>query len=379
MEKIKKLFLEKGQDFMLYFLAILATSIGVYQGVKGYNLIMANDPAAAWGIMLMAGIGVLLMDLKLKQEKETANRRSQIVKILLAYSLLASITFFGNFNAFFTNSLKDRIVKEELNKMQKNLESITWETNNRLNQQNDTTALRSNVQQELDNLWAELQEQNNTGLGADAKKILQRLADILAVPAFQVPEKTVNYTKDQLGQLFKSYEDRANNQLEKALEKHRNSRVNQKNIAVNTETEKWLKEIASALNTQNDAEDDKQALIGSIAHFNSTLGLLRTLIQNPSFTEANDPLTELGKVYYTLEKARSGKYNNAVWFALIMSFVIDFIVPFIFLVVVNPQRTDPKEEFKRLTDELVIEQKKNIELKKKIDELRQQIDHVLNH
>lgn len=374
MKAVVVYFKKINQDILFNLFAALAMGIGVHQGVKGFKLIMAGDVVGAWAIMVLVGGGLFALDMKLKKEKETHNRSLQIFRIMSAYTILALINMAGNFNAFFTGSLQDRIVKEELNLMQRDLNGLSNQTITVLETKNDTSALIRNVENELLNLQDELKDPNNTGFGPNAESIIEKITGYLGIDHIKTP---ILVNKDEIEAFSFNLTKQIKQRLNMVLAERRKNGINREIQNITAQTQTCLAQITAALSTLNNEEDDKKALIGAIAHFNATLGVLKRHVPDAPFTEASDPLSELGKIYYTLEKASSGKYPGAVWFALILSLIIDFIVPFVFLVVIGSKDEDYKQKHAELSRKIAEQDTVIKNQARSIKELRGRVEAAL--
>lgn len=364
---------QQAQDILLYSIAVIFAGIGIYQGAIGYAHMM-DKAFIAWAFMIAVGLCMLVMDVQLKNELEQKRRRSQISRILGIYLVLAMVNMLGNFNAFFTNSLRGKLVAEQANGIKKELQELLSFTSDTITKRNDASFLATRVQLELSNLRVEITDPKKFGIGDEAKIILQRLAGLLGVEKIQTPASTHITTPEEANALFAQVKSNIEEQLKLATDRIRNSPVLAELRQLNDTGKSLLEQIDNTLKTGHNTQDIEKALQDATGHYNTTLGFLRGHIGDTRFKERTAETGELGKMHYTLDKASSGKYNEAVGIALAESLFIDFIVPLIFLGAVR--RKENAAERNRLADleeKLTRERNKVKALQAEIESLKRQI------
>jgi len=146
---------------LFIIITVIFLGISVTQTAKGYQLMFGKH--LSWVIAF--ALGVLMLNFSIEMRKHRAQGR-QVAGLLLSYLLCALISFFGNFNAFYTQYNTNELLKKELQKHKEEFTSIVTKSTVALQDADlSTNNLMTEVPQLRDQLVMQINDPANPGIG----------------------------------------------------------------------------------------------------------------------------------------------------------------------------------------------------------------------
>jgi hypothetical protein len=98
---------------LLFFIALnlLVIPFSAYQTFKGYEKDVAGDPILAIVVAAISAVLFAAMNFGIRQDRLEGKKHS--LKIFM-YIIPFGLSFFGNFNAFYSNQMKENLLREEI-------------------------------------------------------------------------------------------------------------------------------------------------------------------------------------------------------------------------------------------------------------------------
>lgn len=315
-------------------LGFLAISYSTYQTAIGYEL-AAGSLFKSSIYATMISIGLIILNLQLWQNMQLKNIKQSIVTSFF-YICVALFSFVANFNAFYSQFMEKEILYDNLEELRAQADSIKTKSFNSLDSKFNTDSIRNEVSQHAINLEKQIMDPFNKGVGPKAREIIIDIEKILGTKL-----TTFEGTPEAKA---KQYKNLIQSQLDTVL-----SIMAKKPTAIKKEFElkisDLLKQIDAAKTTKDNIEDDQIAIELGVNILNS-LGKKTEQTINDSnyfiFKRLTAKHQEIGKISHSFNLARhairNGNNVEAVVFAILLSLFIDFLVPFMIIVLNSSYR-----------------------------------------
>lgn len=314
------------KDLFLAILALLLIIVSFYQTWLGLQQLLG--PLA---LVFSLVVSLVLLFLLWQIRNEKINNRPA-TKLFSIYVFLASICMIANFNAIYTRYMKTDIYTTELRDINEKFNHLETDIQSKLSYKyNKETA--QNIEIKKKQMMEQIKDPGNKGIGERAKSLIRDI------------EKLTGQKVDLLTPVGNDYEDlstRMGSQIdnmisdlspeEKALKRD-----------INNAVLKWNKRIQDLLLLSNKEKDEmSQGLIDeSLTEYNKLGNRAHTVLGDDKFKfePVLSKTQEIGKIGYAFNHA----IQNFGWYqfiALMVCFIIDFLIAIILLFSSTPDGTD---------------------------------------
>lgn len=320
---------------LISLLAILCIGYSTVQTAKGYELATGGE-LKAWVYATMISIGLVLLNILLWQNLKAR----RIIRALIVggfYLIIASFSFAANFNAFFSEFMKEELLYDDMEKLQADLRGIETRAYEALENTNNAKFIEERVRLLKTTLIQQILNPGNPGYGSKSQKIAEELSSILGV------ELTIPDGSPQL--IARSFERQIDELLDtklQAITEKSNKHINK----ISQTIENLQARIDSAKITQEDVADDIIVIEQGIKVYNTIGEETSQMINDTSifnFQRITAENIEIGKITHSFKSALKKEYFEGALFAVGLSAFIDLIVP-IMIVILN--LLSPAREYK---------------------------------
>jgi len=324
--------IKQNSRFELIIIALVAfvcLGISFYQTTLGYK--------EAFGSILISGAFALVvvsllfyLNFRLRAARRNSLGAGAIGGILTLYFIFTFASFAGNFNAFYTNFMKDELVKTELVQKRDNLNKLQEDAKAALSSQE---ALRPKIEGLTVQLESQIRNPSEPGCGEKCEKILSQIEGLLDTPITRLKG-------DNKEMLIREYK--------KIIAKELDVRLR----VVNDESRKELisqinKEAAALKPKMEDALQNPSvsgiATLKEIVDKYKEIGNKTKKLVGESFKydeEIKVENEEIGKISQTFSSASKNVNHWGSWLSAIISLFIDLFVPMFILFITAPNSSD---------------------------------------
>ena len=313
------------QNILILLIAIVCIGYSTYQTANGYLLSTGNQ-FKAWTLsFIISGSLIALLYRLRKNLKE--GKGLQALFIFMIYICFAFFSFLANFNSFFTESMKQELAYDELEKVQGDLASIKSRAINAIDEKNIADSIKTQVNLLKTTLNKQIKDKGLPGFGPKSKEIVKDINAILGVKLTEpagTPELIAASISEQIDELLE----------DKLITLNEKPNVLKSGILLTLDNIQVL--IDSAKYSIGYLQDDVYAIEMAVKAHNQIGGEVAGYINNPvkfNFERITSNIIDLGKISSSVQLANnSNRYNTGALQAIGLSAIIDLAVPFMLLI-----------------------------------------------
>ncbi len=304
----------KEKDILLFLLGAVVIPYTAYQTAQGYRL-FTEGSLRGWALPIIIAIALAYTFIELKNKVNVGDKQGAR-KMLVSYLVVASLSFIGNFNAFYSSGIKRRLASEYFSQLEQNIALL----------KNDFSGSNQQFIEKVESLQSQIKNQiedpKRRGFGDEAKKLASEFKDLFGVeitkPGGTVKEQSENVIRQitNLMEIKNKSSEELLRQLDPSIEK----------TTVNVIT----KDIAAARATDDSYADDQKAIVPSINSYNSLCQQARNVIKkdkNSTFSckEMTYVDEAIGTIPHSFASAIAHPKEAVIPF--IISGLLDFLLP----------------------------------------------------
>lgn len=310
-----------GTDIALAIIAVICVSISFIQTALGYELLAG--PIFTWLFSLIISAFMLLTNLRLR---DALHKGAAIIGILAFYVIIAFFSFAGNFNAFYSQFMKDELIENELRTYETQIPAIQQSAIQAMRKTNDAKEIEMKVKQLKYSLESQILDPANSGFGERAKEIKQEIETILGT-------QLTKYEGDS-----KSIATKMNIQIDQVLQTKLAVMTKDSDVVIakiNAKVDEVMPNIRLALLPQNIANQGRSALDLADNTYNTIGEMTKGFIPTFSYEPIKSEQLQVGKISHSFQSG-FGKMENpqATLIATLASLAVDFLVPIYLLLTV---------------------------------------------
>lgn len=307
---------------LMFFIALNALVIpfSAYQTFVGYEKDVAGHQILAIVIALISAVLFAAMNFGIREKRLIGQRHFLMV---IMYIIPLGLSFFGNFNAFYSNQMKDSLLRSEISSYKHQLTTTRDEAVSALENSTGIAAIQTNYNL----LWNDLSTEYNDAIPRDwGPKSEQKWKDLVA---FLSAEGGIINTSDKgsfKSNFFKNAETFSNNTL--------NTIIKTKQDLIDPELEyingKYEPVIANInLLTGGDRPSYESSMLDDMVQAENEIRPRTANFIGTDEIFSNTPLkpsgqNEIGTIKHTIDSAFNKKENpSATWFSFFLSLIID--------------------------------------------------------
>ncbi|MEM9991700.1 MAG: hypothetical protein AAF738_08050, partial [Bacteroidota bacterium] len=313
---------EAGTGIVLALIAIVCVSISFIQTALGYELLAG--PIFTWLFSFIISAFMLLTNFRLRAALQKGLAAGGI---LVFYGIIAFFSFAGNFNAFYSQFMKDELFENELRTYETQIPALQQRAIQSIRGTNNAKEIEMQVQQLKQSLTSQILDPANSGFGERSQEMLQEIEAILGSPLTKYdgnPKAIASKMNVQIEQVLNAKLAVLTKDSDALIEK------------INQKTQEAMPEIRTALLPANIAEQGRSALDLADNTYNTigemTKGFEPSFTFNPIKTEQ----LQVGKISHSFRSAFVKMDNpQATFIAALASLAVDFLVPVFLLLTVG--------------------------------------------
>jgi len=310
-------------DGMLFVLIIslACISISLVQTAIGYEPLFGS--IVTW---VVSGIISLFMLRTNFQLRKFLQEGKGVIGILLFYMVIATVSFIGNFNAFYSRFMQEELYDRELREYQEAIPALATESTVALGNTNNYEELERKVKQLTISLKAQITNPGDPGMGKKARAVAAEIEKNLGTKLTKLngtPRAMATGMENQINDILAQMKTSMNQDVTPIIQKIQTRSAEAENI------------INAALDPQRIKSDGRSALEKAVFTYNSICELTKGVISGYSCERRNPRNLEVGKLSHSFQSAFVEKQSgSATMIAVFASLLIDFLVPvYLFLTV----------------------------------------------
>ena len=316
--------------FAFLTIALLFTA---YQCAKGYASAIGPTPAIFLSVLCAGILGLLSVSLRarIREGRSTTG-------IWIGAIIVATVSFSGNFNAFYTGFIKTELIKKELESKRNSLDGIQKSAESALSDKRFSELERdvSFLQREL---RSQILNEGNPGLGPEAKKVISRIE--VRIGDQLTPERAAAGTTEALTRLADRYDQRINDKVSaKRIAIVENGEARQKartdNLRLYTEATRVVDGALTLLASDKSPEVEKDAVAAiekAVQAYSRIGSVTRASLPDSVPFEYDRSMTlvsdKAGSIDHSFNTASQNLGHMAVWLSAFLAFFIDMGVPLV--------------------------------------------------
>lgn len=314
---------KSSMEFLLFIaINVLLVGISTWQTFVGYKADVAGNILIAAAIALASGFMFFALNFGIRERMMKGENYNNM---LLMYIIPLGISFFGNFNAFYSNQTESIFLKEETRAYRTQLTGTYDEASQAIEKYADLNTFERNYASHLEKLKIEF---NNPpkGWGREAEKRWVELIDFLNEEGGSLSANVLGQTKDQVRY------DRALANADRESKNISRSRSGNVNPIVDYIFDKYepVNDKIESLTTGSNPDFDASLLDDIVEAENAIRTKVASFLNKPEeevfSTEKLTPnsVNEAGTIQHTLKKAFiEWEIPSATLFSLFFSLIID--------------------------------------------------------
>lgn len=325
---------------LLFFIAlnILVIPFSAYQTYIGYEKDVAGNAILAIVIALISAVLFAAMNFGIRQDR--LNGKKHLLKVVM-YLIPFGLSFPGNFNAFYSNQMKENLLREEISEYKYALIQTRDFAIQKINGSIGLTDFDREYTQKLQALETEYKDAVPPNWGPKSQEKWQELVHFLANAGGQIK---VSDQGNNENVYFKNATIFAKNTYDQLVISRKGS-IQQSLVYIDTRYQPLLKEVDSLANLskpvyQSSTLDKLVEVENQIrAKTKSFLGDNINFV-NPALQPSNQ--NEIGTIKHTINSAFIEFENpSATVFSFFLSIIID-VAALIYILVFIPYNKTPK-------------------------------------
>ncbi|MEM9884901.1 MAG: hypothetical protein AAF849_03345 [Bacteroidota bacterium] len=310
-----------GTGIVLAVIAVICVSISFIQTALGYKLLAG--PVFTWLFSLIISAFMLLTNLRLR---DNLRKGLAIGGIIAFYCIIAFFSFAGNFNAFYSQFMKDELIENELRVYETQIPAIQQQAIQAVRGTNNAKEVEMKVNQLKYSLESQILDPANAGFGEKATEIKQEIESILGT----------NLTEYE-GEA-KAIASKMNVQIDQVLQaklavltKDSDSVIKK----INSKVDAVMPDIRLALLPQNIAAEGRSALDLADNTYNTIGEMTKGFISTFQFEPIKSQQLQVGKISHSFQSGFAKMENpQATLIATLASLAVDFLVPIYLLLTI---------------------------------------------
>lgn len=315
---------------LIILLSLITLTVSCIQTAYGYELILGN--VLTWVISIV--ITILMFSTQMQLRSRLSNKQS-VIGLLLFYFIIASISFGGNFNSFYSRSMKKELHSNELKSLQSDILALSKSSAAALNKSSGFAEIESELNSIIKSVYAQITNSGNPGIGKETRKLLKQFE---SKTGRSVTELTEDWSRgNSKSEVFDALANDMRKQMEGHVEDIRIEKTSGIQEALETidNSSEILDTIEYALEEKNIVFKGKNAIQKAVKTYNDICKTTIELLPSFECKEKKEFNTEVGNLTHTYNSAFIRMENpSATFINAFLSLFIDFLVPiFIFLTV----------------------------------------------
>jgi len=334
---------------VLLLITLFCLGVSWYSMTKGYEQLAGGRPQSA----AIATIFVLMLfacNYALRRGLISGITKTKVISILIVYALVVLLSFSGMFNTFYSEFMRNDLIRNELQEKAKSLDALKVAITGALTDVN-SGKLKSDVEAKQTKLCDQIKNKAQPGMGREALAALAELEQALNT---KFDRNFWNGRTDTatLEALCETYKAQVQSRLENALN-NISENAGEKRQFVGDATKKLGDQVRelnsqnarmSSLPTDNDRADALKLIQTAVDEYRVSLTKANQLSGTPEVFKKFEDLRvkngRIGQIPHTYESASENRKEWVVWVAAFLAFGIDCIVP-LFVWVLTPRNVNP--------------------------------------
>lgn len=308
---------------VLGIVSIICLGISGYQFFIGYKDLLGGPVIAG----LLAIVVVILLFYFSFQTRLAILNGKNPWKYFIFFLIIAILSFFGNFNAFYTLLMGDEVISDEL-KSKRIKFSVLKESSKVALQNNNNNNLIGNIDDLKAQMVAQIKDPENSGCGEECQEILVSIESSIDT---KITRLSNNNTPDFLAAEYSKLIDNALEQKLKASDEFKRRALAEE---IDNEFKKMDSEISRAL--KSSSEYGLLTITKVVKVYNELGNKVKYAAKNFSFEELTNDNERFGKISHTFRSAKAYSNNFGTWVAAILAFFVDLFVPIFILFSTSP-------------------------------------------
>lgn len=326
---------------LMFFIALNALVIpfSAYQTFVGYEKDVAGHQILAMVVALISAVLFAAMNFGIREKRLKGQRHFLMV---IMYIIPLGLSFFGNFNAFYSNQMKDSLLQSEISSYKLQLTTTRDEAVAALENSSGIAALQTNY----DLLWNDLSTEYKDALPPDwGPKSEEKWRDLVAFlsaeggiistsdkgsfkPNFFRNAET--FSKNTLNTIIKTKQDHIDPELKYINDKFTPVIANIDSLTGLSRPRYESRMLDNMVQAENEIRSRTASFIGTDEIFSNTP--LKPSGEN-----------EIGTIKHTIDSAFNKKENpSATWFSLFLSLIID-LAALLYIMVFIPYKISTRK------------------------------------
>ncbi len=313
---------EAGSGIILAIIAVVCVSISFIQTALGYESLAG--PIFTWLFSFIISAFMLLTNFRLRGALQ---KGAAVAGILAFYGIIAFFSFAGNFNAFYSQFMKDELFEKDLRNYETQIPAIQQRALQAVRGTNNAKEVEMKVNQLKRSLESQILDPENTGFGERAQEVLQEIESILGT-------QLTRYEGDS-----KAIASKMNIQIEQVLQAKLAVLTKDSDVVlkkINAKAEEVMPVIREALLPANIAAQGRNALDLADNAYNTIGEMTRGFESSFAFEPIKTEQLQVGKISHSFQSAFVKMENpQATLIATLASLAVDFLVPIFLLLTVG--------------------------------------------
>lgn len=317
-------------DLVFTIIAFLAAGFSGYTTFKGFYFDFSFFPAFI--IALIIGLGLLIINFKIRDAKRDGE---SLAPPLTAFFLFLIFSFISNTNAFYSFFLEKDGSKntqiEAWRVFDKGTETLV-DSLNKYTKTSDYQKNKKKLDQEYFNFEKQVKDLNNPGVGAEARRHLGAIEDILNVvltdlkrpPKGSAPSAYTGYLNDMKNLIYEQFEANYS----------KSNIVKIKLLIKNIEKSKIEHQSHVQIKKSHESNEDKHFNSSETDKMDQELRSFKTKAQdlisfNKPIEMINRLSDDIGSFQYTWANFLNREYPMAIILSVLLSLMLDILTPFL--------------------------------------------------
>ncbi len=323
-----------GTGIVLAVIAVICVSISFIQTALGYELLAG--PVFTWLFSLIISAFMLLTNFRLK---EALSDGKAVWGIAAFYVIIVFFSFAGNFNAFYSQFMKDELYETELRNYETQIPAIQQKAIQTIRATNDAQEVETKVNQLKFSLESQILDPANAGFGERASDIKGEIEDLLDVKLTQYDGAPVDIASKMTTQI-----DQVLTTKIKAMTQDGNALISQ----INTKVDSVMPVIRQTLLPANINDMGRSGIDLADNTYNTIGEMTKGFTSTFSYEPIKSEQLQVGKISHSFKSAFvKGDNPQATIIATLASLAVDFLVPIYLLLTIGRKEEDHQPYIKK--------------------------------